>query len=795
MPPLFQFNQGTVTARDRAELTDGEMQVGTGGFYRKGDPINLHKIHGKTSFGSTGTGAKVWGLAVAQFDSGGQDQVLAASSTTLYKATPGASGTFATSGISLNASATHLTVAHSADRHYIGDGYSTNQVLESDGTTRNMGMEEPVEKPVGTATAGAGSRTRPNATVSNSGWTDPGNTFDSSAATFGYASLSAAGTATLVTSFAAQARTGKRISVKYGLAGGQFLGDSDDFEFGHGGKVEAGWDVTIKIELSHDAGVTYDEVLLNETALRPIADTVVLSASTDVNDDQLRLRYTFTYNTGTKTATFRVYDSYAENGATGAAVSTTTGLRYAVTEYDQTRGLESAAGPFSELVTLSSASSHNSVSLTLPSAALNATTTHFHIYRTTDGGTAPQDLARIGVALVAAAGGAFLDNLSVPITTVGAPFLGLWRVEDSRSNSVYFPRDLPPPEFQWMAEFKGSLLGIRRQDRALYMSAPGRPESWPEINVVGSFPFKEHDILVAAMPVGDALLIAAQDLMLRLDDIPIVVRGVFNAAEVHRIDGAPGCVSQYAITPFSVAGEPRVAWVSRFGVHVTNGYTHETISLDVDWPAFCSRANLNNASLFWDEDEDVLILDYPTSTTGNNRSAYIHMGLMHRKQNGQPKWTFPHHSTVTTRAGAVVGGEWRVYEADWSDGVVYLTGGTTDASQSFSGTQVPLDVTTGRLYGERRDTSVTRAGLEHGNFGSGQNATLTWTAGRDSASNNQRVSKTVSLNGQQHTEFFVGRAGQWHEVRIQHTGSARSFIKGIWGHGDRQGESGKVIKT
>ena len=83
------YNGGYVTARDRALLAPNELQLATGIYYKPGDPTRAHKLPGRTEFGDTTTAAKVSGIAIAQFDSGGTDYLLALSSGKLYGATPG----------------------------------------------------------------------------------------------------------------------------------------------------------------------------------------------------------------------------------------------------------------------------------------------------------------------------------------------------------------------------------------------------------------------------------------------------------------------------------------------------------------------------------------------------------------------------------------------------------------------------------------------------------------------------------------------------------------------------------
>ena len=73
--------------------------------------------------------------------------------------------------------------------------------------------------------------------------------------------------------------------------------------------------------------------------------------------------------------------------------------------------------------------------------------------------------------------------------------------------SALYPRDEPPPRFEYITSFKGALVGLR--GRALHQSIPGRPESWPQIFVVEKFFFDTKDELVAAVPLQEYLIVGS----------------------------------------------------------------------------------------------------------------------------------------------------------------------------------------------------------------------------------------------------------------------------------------------
>ena len=98
MPPLrFTFEKGLNTAKDPTSLDSGELGVATGMFYRPGDP-RAHKIGGNREFDDSGSGKRIDGVALLQFDEGGTDKVVALSDRVLYSANLSNKGASAVKG-------------------------------------------------------------------------------------------------------------------------------------------------------------------------------------------------------------------------------------------------------------------------------------------------------------------------------------------------------------------------------------------------------------------------------------------------------------------------------------------------------------------------------------------------------------------------------------------------------------------------------------------------------------------------------------------------------------------------
>ncbi len=287
--------------------------------------------------------------------------------------------------------------------------------------------------------------------------------------------------------------------------------------------------------------------------------------------------------------------------------------------------------------------------------------------------------------------------------------------------------------------------------------------------------------MVASVVLGDSVLIGAKGLMLRLDDLPRYVRGIYNGASAVRIEGQPGMVSQYGLTSFSADGRPLAAWVSAFGVHQTDGFAAQLLTADLDWSRF-TQTSLSSAAIHWWKEEQILVLSVPA----DNEYWYLHMRPEHRK-GGLPKLSGPHSGAFSQVAsGVLADGSPYIWAAHNSDGTVR----TAHESSRGDGFTVQF----GREYADRRDWAAVRGSLRHTDFGLAEKATLTWDVGEDDVSDTATQSKTtmVSLSGQRGHSFFLGLAGEWHEPSLAYAGSGLGALQDIRIQVRGQARSGAV---
>jgi hypothetical protein len=784
---MWRFDQGQNTSSSRSQLAEGELQRSVGVEYRTGD-VRLHRHPARTEYGrtfspkpsnATVTNRRIDGVYLAEFDND-TAKLVALSRGTVYGTDLPGDGTFSsmktglTDGEDLRLSGTHYN-----DRHYVTNQEDRMLVIEDDGTVRDAGMDAPTTVPIATVSDASGSATvsRPtaNENVTSVLWSSLSSGYDGDNDTFALSAMTTNNTATAKFSAWASVATvaADQVKIRWAMAGAQI--DNSDIPGsgsgnipGTGGaSVSSGFVSTVLIEVSEDNGGSFSEAY-TETFDRPITTRILaydIDTATDRN--QVQVRVSHTHNSGTSQSALRVYDISIADGSTTAVFTTSgKGIRYCFTEYDSTRGLESPPSPETGLKTFSA---QNQVKLENPPAQTNSIATHYRYYRIPDGGVSPFDFGLIGEVAIGS-GKSFIDDFGVVgVNEQPGPPLEMVQIGVDRGNNLNplpFIANQPPPNMDFVLNYDGSLVGFK--GRQEFYSMGGRPESWPEVFVISSFPMEANDTIVGAVALDRNLLVAAQGVMIRQESLPRIVSGQFSAAKIREITGAPGCVRKGAVTKVSRGGEQLASWVSYTGVHVSDGFSFKDITDDIDWDANVIGADLEKyAQLFWDDHRDRMHLRFQYA---ENRYAIIHMGADHTKPGGLPKITWGHYGRSTDYAAARVGGESFVFSGHRYDGNVYRERqGYTDESDSKGDGTWPLDVVLKRKYRNYKTFMVRKARLRHSDGGSAE-ATVTWRSGSDSDDAGQTRDFTVSLRGDRGTEFSVIQAGHFHEPSIKMTG-------------------------
>jgi hypothetical protein len=800
------FSNGYVStgtgARDASELDTGELQTMTGAYYRKNDPNQAWVMPGRALFGSAG-GTAVKGLAICQFDSGGTDKLLASIGTTVVAATPGATGMFASLITGLNASATRFTAAHQDDRWYLCNGYDKNKCLRPDGTVRNMGMDQPQGQLTGVASTSSGATNYPTADTGS--FTTATKAYDANSGSAAIGTLNAVGAVSHIwKTWAIDSNAGRHVNIQWGASGDLLTREGSSFskdDPGTGGSTLTGSRATAKFEVSEDTGQTWTTL---STVLLKSATATKRSFSFNVTatSEKVQVRATLTYLVGTGYVSLDVFEVQISWGSQATNFSTTVsvpasqddGILYAYTEYNDADNLESAPSQLSARIALST---QNQVLLTRP-ATVNASATHWRVYRGVDGGpNTVWDLGRVapfkqtsGDLLISQT--TFLDTFN---TGKNTQLLEL--IPSLEVGKLNFPRDLPPPTFINLVSWNGSLCGISRefgQTRTLrYSEAGDHAESWPAAYQVSSFPLEEHDDLVGQMPVGETLVLLCRGAVLAIDNLPRVVDGQFNGASARPLKGHPGCVGEYAYTTFSVAGEPRGAWVSPFGVYVTNGQVCACISLDLAWELEVNVPFLSNSVLRWDQKNLILWFEFDLDGDGlNDREMPFHMAQTHSKGEARPKLGQPTAKATSCMASALISSTHYRFSGHPSNGEVYVEeSGYQDAATAAN---VAMVLRTAQVSHDKVDLGIVKATVNHCDFGTGETGTLTATIYRDMANTETSRAQSVRLDGNRGTTVGIGRAGELVDFTLAYSGTGSGGVAGVSAEIDGQGRSGSAAR-
>lgn len=549
----------------------------------------------------------------------------------------------------------------------------------------------------------------------------------------------------------------------------------------------AGGKAAVLFEKSENGGVTWATLFVSKGAF-----TGAYAVPVTANSNLVRFRATITPVAASDEDTIDISDITITSGSVLAPFTTDVGMYYSVAEYDRTRDLESAPGPVSGLVAMLT---QNLVTFAYPSVVKNPVSTDWRVYRTFDGGAYPAGATLIKESPITET--TFTDNFLIDKDTPGGKTIDFDEVAaDNQTEPIHYFRNLPPPRLDHISAFGGGLVGVK--GRQMFYTPPGFPEYWPPANVIFDFDLEEHDNLIASFNCGTSQVVFANGAVFYLNDLPRVTQGTLNDSQVSPLRGAPGAVSAKAICSFSVAGESRVAWVSRFGIHQTNTSSHSRLTDDLQWgkdaegnPGEVNLSTLESSVLSWDREKEILWFEADRDGDGvNDHELPIHMNPQMQKPNGMPMLgQFTPKATSALTQGDVAS-TYRRFSAHPSDGNVYLEddGGKDGATDIAT----RLLVRSPRIYGGRRLFQVNRGSVRHSDWGAGEVCTIRTTLHLDDAQETEIVAETVSLEAVRGSEFFPAGSCEWCQFEIEHTSEALGAIFDLRIEALGMGKAGRV---
>ena len=352
------------------------------------------------------------------------------------------------------------------------------------------------------------------------------------------------------------------------------------------------------------------------------------------------------------------------------AFSTTTGLVYWLTEYDNARGIESIYGSTS--ASTGGFSNRDSVILTISGTTRNVNSSHYRVYRTTDGGVFPDGglLATIGITNTS-----YTDSYAT-VATLLSPSYGTIEI-----NGLAFDRDVAPPVLSTITEYEDSLCGFPPNSRSFRFSAAGYPESWPTIYEV-PLDSELHDIGMANMELNGVMGLFTRDSVWRLMRLPREVDSAFASGEVRtRVTGERGCVSRRGVARYTVPGSGQMlAFIARDGIFVTNLDAVLPVTDGVNWSDRVEPLYLESSVLTNDPVNRRLVFLY------RKRGEEYNTGVMYLNyETGTLRVTHPDHGALTDGTVCAKDGSLELFTVDTRSGSgnIYIEGADSDASLFF----------------------------------------------------------------------------------------------------------------
>jgi hypothetical protein len=225
------------------------------------------------------------------------------------------------------------------------------------------------------------------------------------------------------------------------------------------------------------------------------------------------------------------------------------------------------------------------------------------------------------------------------------------------------------------------------------------------------------------------------------------------------IDGAFGCVGPLAGDTFSFGQGPRLAYVTRYGIAVTDGFSWDILTDDVDWEGEVNVTQLNRSVLvnnpkfyrleFYYASAPALVSFGGGTASKNDSCMYIHYHPSHAKQSAtsgsfRAKLTFPINVIGNAAMRAVIDREHFIYTAD-NTGFLYLENSGIADTSNAGGIKFNIETRDNYMSGLGKETKLRRVWTHHGASGPGRSAIFTATminSGRDPLTK-QRTFSTV----------------------------------------------------
>lgn len=271
----------------------------------------------------------------------------------------------------------------------------------------------------------------------------------------------------------------------------------------------------------------------------------------------------------------------------------------------------------------------------------------------------------------------------------------------------------PPPSASTGDLFEDSLvLNDVSNPSLIRWSSPGEPEYFPPTYYL-DFETRDNDEVTLVKVVGSTLVTGLKHSMWRVNYLPSERDSSFDRGKAMQpISKTYGCYGPMCATTFSMDGQPEMlAWVSRYGIHATDGHSFVTYTDALNWRDVISTTSTSAPiCLINDRERQELLFYYQNNANGNETYLCLHLNYSaDHLVNGIPKVSGPVHmrNFVSPVYGSLETA-WPVQRTDGSTSVFLGYGGvsaTAGAGQLFvedgSTTSIPANDSTAK-YRTRR---------------------------------------------------------------------------------------------
>jgi len=352
--------------------------------------------------------------------------------------------------------------------------------------------------------------------------------------------------------------------------------------------------------------------------------------------------------------------------------------------------------------------------VTLP-PLVNSDTTDWALYSTATNGTFPNgnQIGEVPIATTTIDDTRTGTDPSIPsgsaYETTSVTLFGL---------ATITPQNGPPPTSRTGAILENALLLNSETEKSrVWFSVTDNIHAFPVVNAF-RFEEKERDEVRGIVALDNIAIVLNRDGVFRINTLPTPNDAAFSTERFKaRVHGAQGIVNSIAYTVFSFGEGIRVAYVSPYGVLVTDGQRWSVISDDMDWETRVDIANVSSARLVNDPRFfRIVLLAQPPGASRPTEQWFLHYHQSHGKLSTagglRAKITGPINRDANDIFKAKISDIDEIFSCN-EDGRVYRDNQGNSEPTAIGGIQ--FEVRTGDYFlaGVGRDTTVAEVFLHH----------------------------------------------------------------------------------